>query len=451
MKRVLSILAALCFLASCGPEIDPITPKDNPEIPTPEPEPEPEPEKEPVLQFTSIWEDLFKGESTSAACTVTDGEPGKSYKVLYTSSDVSVATVSDDGTVTALKAGTARITAKIVGTGAMAYRDYHVMDLSQLKQAYSKSLVMVKGHTIYYKAVMQSWDFFDDYFYVCQVCGSPHTLSYTRKPVYEQNPQAYMHLKYYGHGDNMFVERASDGDYLWTSNYGTLESGETNRYSESQVLSRIKFSPNKTVLPEDSNFNCVIPGMKRLIAAYDADNGNVGIWCRDASGAAWFYVFPMEDIKAAKAESIQLSFSRTYGSPKVTDTPTVYARNLSKLTPLFKFQMPFNNVPQGYDYHHNKIYFMRGDGAELEEREAGTNKNWARVYYISPQTAKTLVQVDLPWVNDVSLLKSENITDLGYFEPEGIKLKDGYIYIGFASKDAGSSPERRVNIFKYNL
>ena len=155
------------------------------------------------------------------------------------------------------------------------------------------------------------------------------------------------------------------------------------------------------------------------------------------------------NVKDAKPESVKLSFSRTYGAPAVTDTPTIQARDLSKLTPVYKFRMPFNYVPQGYDYHHNKIYFMRGDGAEEEERVAGTNKNWARVYYISPQTGKTLVQEDLPWVDDIAMLKSEGITDLGYFEPEGIKVKDGIIYFGFASKDAGKSPERRINIFKY--
>lgn len=449
-RHFLCLLAALLTVASCNPEVEPdYPPEEKPEIPTPEPKPEPEPDPQPVLTFTSLWEDLFKGETSCLSCMVTGGDPDRSYSISFSSSDPSVVSVSGDGTVTAISPGTAEITATVDGTEVSASRDYYVMDLSQLKRPYSRDLVLFTGHTIYYKSVMQSWDFFDDWFYACQVCGSPHTLSYTRKPVMEQGPQAYMHLKYYGHGDNMFVERASDGDYVWTSNYGTLESGQTNRYTDSQVLSRVKFTPDSTLLPEDSEFNCVIPGFKRIIAAYDADNGNVGIWCRNAEGKAWFYVYSMEDIKAARPETIQLSYTIAFGSPAKSYRPIVYARNLLKLTPLFKCQMPFNSVAQGYDYHHNKIYYLRGDGAEDEERKAGTNKNWATVYYISPRTGKQLVKVDVPWVDDVNLLNSEGITDLGYFEPEGIKLKDGLIYLGFASKDAGSSPERRVNIFKY--
>ena len=446
MKRFAGIFAALLVLASCNPTVEPEEPPKEEEE-----KPVVEPADELGLRFITIWEDLYQGESTSVKCEIIGGDPAAKYTIRYVSSDPSVATVTAAGSVLAKKPGKTVITASIEDTDVSVSRDYYVIDLSQLKRDFSRDLVMVKGHTIFYKAVMQSWDFFDDWFYVNQVCGSPHTLTYTRKPVLSQTPQTYMHLKYYGHGDNMFVERASDGDYLWTSNYGTLEAGQTNRYTDSQVLSRIKFVAGKTMLPEDSNFNFVMPEMKRIIAAYDADNDNVGIWCRSAAGKAWIYVYAMKALMEAQPEFIQLSFSRSYGDPVVTDQPTVLARDLSKITPTIKFQMPFNNVPQGYDFHHNKIYYMRGDGAEKEEREAGTNNNWARVYYISPRSQKTLIQVDLPWVDDLNLLATEGFTDLGYFEPEGIKLKDGVIYLGFASKDAGSSPARRVNIMKYTL
>jgi hypothetical protein len=426
------------------------TPAPDPD-PEPAPEPEPQPEPVPELQFAGLWEDLYLGETTSAACDITHGTTGKSYKIVYTSSDNNVASVDNEGKVLAKKAGITTITARIEGTEVVLQRKYFVNDLALLKQPYSKDLIFFYGHTIYYKSVVQSWDFFDDWFYACQVCGSPHTLSYTRKPVLSQNPQEYMHLKYFGHGDNMFVERAPDGDYLWTSNYGTLEAGETNRYADSQVLSRVRFEPGKTMEPQYITDNYVIPGMKRMVAAYDADNGNVGIWCRDGSGQAWFFVYPMQAMKDAPVESIKLTYSRTYGSPAVTDTPTVKARNLANITPVLKFQMPFSYVPQGYDYHHNRLYLMRGAGAEPEAVAAGTGKNWARIYMINPYSARVVTQVDVPWVINLSLLKSEGFTDLGYFEPEGIKFKEGVIYLGFASKDTGSSPARRVNLFKYRL
>ena len=112
--------------------------------------------------------------------------------------------------------------------------------------------------------------------------------------------------------------------------------------------------------------------------------------------------------------------------------------------------MPFNNVPQGYDWHHGKIWFLRGAAAEAEDVAAGTGKNWATAYLIDC-TGKKLTTASVPWVDDLGLLAAQGLTDLGYFETEGIKIKDGVLYLGFASRDAGSSPARRVNIFQYSL
>lgn len=451
MKRFPGILICLLLLVACGPEVVPDDPAGT-ETPAPEPAPtpEPEPDPDPVLQFTGPMLDLFPGETAPLVCEVSEGVAGKTYTIDYTSSNPSVATIDKDGLVSAKKAGSTVIRATEPESGIFAERKIYVVDMGQMAAAYDPARKFSCGHTLYYKSVVQSWDFFNDYMYACQVCGAPHTLTFTRKPVGAQGPQSYMHLKYYGHGDNIFVERCDDGDWLWVSNYGTLESGETNRYAESQVLSRVKFRDGQTFLPVQADFNIMIPGMKRMIAAYDQDNRTVGIWCRNISNVAWFYVYDIDTIKSAPVENIQVSYSIRYGSPAVTEKPIVKAVNLNKIPPLVKFQMPLNNIAQGYEWHHGKLWYFRGAGAEPEAVAAGTGKNWATAYLIN-SSGKLLKTVSIPWVDDLSLLKSEGLTDLGYFEAEGIKIKDGVLYIGFASRDAGSSPDRRVNIFKYPL
>ena len=460
MKKLLAcIVAAALLLPGCGPDAGPEEPDgpaqtqpDPDPAPEPEPEPEPEPKKELTLAFTDPYLDLYPGETARLACKAGGSayDPSKEYKILYKSSNSVVAFINSQGQVTAREPGCTVITATEVDSGVTAERKIWVVNLSQIKRAYNASLQFSCGHTIYYKSVVQSWDFFDDCMYACQVCGSPHTLTYTRKPVHEQDPQEYMHLKYFGHGDNMFVERCTDGDWLWTSNYGTLESGQTNRYTDSQVLSRVRFRSGVTMIPSESTDNYILPGMKRMIAAYDKDNGTVGIWCRDAKGTAWFYVYGIEELKSAPKESLVLSAPISYGDPAVTSKPAVRACNLSNLAPVLRFQMPFNNVTQGYDWHHGKIWFLRGAGAEAEDVVAGTGKNWATAYLID-SSGKKLAEASVPWVADLKLLASQGLTDLGYFEPEGIKVKDGVLFLGFASKDAGNSPARRVNIFKYPL
>lgn len=459
MKRFLPVLVLAAVLSSCTPTDEPVEPGPVPVLPPapgPEPEPEPEPESESEktleINFDSPFTDLFPGETCTLTYTLGGDalEPSREYKVLFSSSDPTVATVDARGQVTARKSGSTVIKVTEVDTEVYAERKVYVVNLSQIKAAYDPERKFTCGHTLYYKSVVQSWDFFDDYLYACQVCGSPHTLTFTRKPVHSQDPRAYMHLKYYGHGDNMFVERAFDGDWLWVSNYGTLESGQTNRYTDSQVLSRVKFREGQTFLPSQADLNFVLPGSKRLIAAFDPDNGSVGIWCRNSDGKPWFHVYDIEDIKKAPTEIVQLSYSISYGNPVVSEKPTVKAVNLSKVPALLSFPMPFNYTPQGYDWHHGKIWFFRGAGAEAADVAAGTAKNWATAYLVSPE-GKSLVSMSVPWVADLGLLASEGLTDLGYFEAEGIKVKEGILYIGFASKDAGSSPQRRVNIFKYPL
>ena len=456
MKKLLPALLAAVLMAACSPSADPEEPgvpvQPLPPEPEPEPEPGPEPPKTLEISISSPYLDLYPREKTTIKYTLSGNEfdPSKEYKVLYESSNLNIATIDHNGVVTARTPGSVVIRVTEIDSEIYAERKIYVVNLNQIKAAYDPERKFTCGDVLYYKSVVQSWDFFNDYLYACQVCGSPHTLSFTRKPVHAQNPRAYMHLKYYGHGDNIFVERADDGDWLWVSNYGTLESGQTNRYTDSQVLSRVRFTEGLTIQPAEANYNFVLPGMKRLIAAYDSDNRSVGIWCRNSSGKAWLYVYDIDTLKSAPTEIIQLSYNIEYGNPVVKEKPIIHAVNLAKLTPLLHFQMPMNNVPQGFDWHHGKIWYFSGNGAEADEVAAGTGQNWATAYLIDSE-GKKLVTASVPWVTDLKLLASAGITDLGYFEPEGIKVKDGVLYIGFASKDAGSSPERRLNIFKYPL
>lgn len=465
MKRPLAILClAALLLAACEPKVDPDDPdgkeQTDPEPPGPvdPPEPSDPPEPEPPapgperlsLRFSSEWVDLYPSETMHLSCEVggEDFDPDKYYDIEYYSSNKKVAYVTSSGFLTGAARGSATITATIKGTDVYAERLVRVVDLSRIKKAYSRDMQFSCGYTMYYKSVTQSWDFFDDYLYACQVSGGPHAISVTRKPVHAQDPQQYMHLKYFGHGDNMFVERCDDGDYLWISNYGTLESGQTNRYTDSQILSRVRFQDGVTMLPSQSTDNYWMPGKKRIIAAYDEDTGTIAIWCRYSE--SWVYVYDLETIKAAPIETKTLNYYISYGNPAVTERPTVRARDLSLITPIHSFKMPFYNVPQGYDWHHGKLWVMQGDGAEADEVASGKAKNWATAYLINSQ-GTILESASVPWVANLDLLASEGLTDLGYFEPEGIKIKDGILYLGFASKDAGSSPPRRLNIFQYPL
>ena len=54
-------------------------------------------------------------------------------------------------------------------------------------------------------------------------------------------------------------------------------------------------------------------------------------------------------------------------------------------------------------------------------------------------------------IADAAKLKEFGMADRGYMEAEGIKVKNGTLYLGFASRMMnGNTDERRANVLKYS-
>lgn len=131
LKAVAVTIVAATFVMGCGPKIEP----------EPVPEPEPEPQKVEVrsvsLNQTSIsleTTDCYQLEATVNPLNADDPT------VTWSSSDAGVASVSQEGLVTALTAGTAKITAKAGAKSAVckvtvSTKIYHVTEVSLDKTA----------------------------------------------------------------------------------------------------------------------------------------------------------------------------------------------------------------------------------------------------------------------------------------------------------------------------
>ena len=53
--------------------------------------------------------------------------------------------------------------------------------------------------------------------------------------------------------------------------------------------------------------------------------------------------------------------------------------------------------------------------------------------------------------SDADAAASIGITSTGFMEAEGIKIRDGHLYIGFASRDAvNDGDRRRANVLCYD-
>ena len=115
-------VTATCDIKVAEAEKPQPTPEPEPQ-PTPEPEPQPTPEPEPqptpqkvaatTITLDKTTANLKEGETVELKATV-GPENATDKSVTWTSSDESVATVSKDGKVTAVKAGSVKITATAV-------------------------------------------------------------------------------------------------------------------------------------------------------------------------------------------------------------------------------------------------------------------------------------------------------------------------------------------------
>lgn len=418
-------------------------------------------------RFTGKFRDIYHGNTSKKIPEETidveyelygeDYNPDTDYNVSFVSSMPSVISVSGR-TLTAKAPGHAVISLLIDGVVA-AEREYISIIDTELLKPYpypgpSAEMDFAIGYRPCNNAALQSFDMVGNTMYLTSEGSTSHALFVSRLDLTREAYQSetFMTLKYFGHGDNMFVEHRDDADYMWVNCYGSDKG--SGQYINSQTVARVRLTGG-TVYPWDVTEHYYIPDLVRVSPAYDADNNELCIWGLTGAGVAYYYVYDMDEAKNSPVEDITLA-PLNYGGddgdhPKVTGaTPTVKVHNLGKLTPIYKVRMPFDNVSQGIDWHHGKFYYLRSAGYTMIE----SGINYARIFlvdtngkglYYTPSGYKKSGTSGLypDWIMDTSL-PLNNI----YLEAEGFKIKGNTLYMGFANMDPGYL---QTMIFKYNF
>lgn len=253
-----------------------------------------------------------------------------------------------------------------------------------------------------------------------------------------------MTLNYFGHGSNFTLEDTGSG-YIWIGNYASKNtSGE---YWGDQVVSRVPIKDGATVNPWDCTDNYYFDETN-LSVAVDFENDRLTIL---GISTGRIRTYKLSELRALPIESVTLK-PLTYGGDKAPDaettvTHTIQARDCRKATPIGDFSIQrWNGVSwQGFDVCGDLIYQMQGNGNNNDGKTASTG--WLLVYKLDGTIV--LDRTPIKAIEDLTKLKQWGITDTGYMEPEGVKVRGGNLYIGFASK--GSKDERRGTIFKYSL
>lgn len=321
----------------------------------------------------------------------------------------------------------------------------------KLSEPLSDNLIYSKAVSLKRNSVIQCMDIAKngDIYYV-QIAGSDqHQLNVLHGAPNEQNPSDCMVFEYFGHGTNMAIEEAADGTYIWLGSHGS--KGSDGSYGGSQTISRVKYEPGKSVQLAGGDVFC-LKDTRNIHPAINVEKDLLGVqYSKKVSGidTRVFVIYRLSEAMKLVPVDMKLE-SLKYGGediPETTVTPSIKARELSQLQPLYQFAVSDGQggmvgelAFQGYDINEQFVYYYEGMG------------------YLDGTPSKAYVSVlgnngllsarkEVVAAADAVKLKELGVSAKGYLEAEGIKVKNGVLYLGFASR--GSADERLANILRY--
>lgn len=401
----------------------------------------------------------FSGRCLSVEAEMSDGsrqaiEPSQ---VNFVSSNLSVAEIDAAGMVEAVGRGKALITAEYGGlTASTAVEVTPMGEITTgvggftAQNIYSKFVYLIRN------TVIQGFDIAaDGTVYYMQLGGTDKHDLYVMRARPNSSVDDHMIFRYSGHGTNMAVEEAADGKtYVWTGTYASRNS--SNEYWSNSVVARTEYQPGKTLLPEQCGDLFYMGGICELHPAIDVENDVLAI-NYPGSTLRMFVMYRLSEALALPRSYVTLP-SRNYGGgtstdPAATNSPKVYVRDLTKLTPLGRFGIPKTGADhtadissyawQGFDVDSGKIYYFEGEG---------TASNGSAAYFTVFDFDGNIVEqrAEVVAASDRDALSALGITESGYMEAEGIKVHGDHLYLGFASRSKADGDKRRANIFMYN-
>ena len=398
---------------------------------------------------------IFRSGSTTGEAYDTAANP---YDLRWSSSAPKIASVDTQGRVTGHTAGTATIRCESpdgsvsAATGVTVRRTVDGSTAENLSQTFSKALVYSQSVYLERNSVMQCFDVENDgTLWYMQLGGNDPELIYVLRGTPNQSPRDFMTLRWFGHGTNFAVEESGADRYIWVgSNGNKLSDGS---YSQSNTVSRVKYEAGKRIdLSSGETF--FIKNKWNVHPAIDTKND---VLCITASttGVRDFYFYRLSEALATPLSRVTLR-KQTYGgedadTPQKTETRTIEAHDLTSVTPIGSFTTSIPGIGnlcqydfQGFDVQDGLLYFFEGEAVNKQP------KSIAFVTVLDMTGRIVVPRTRIQAIEDEAALVAAGICGSdakGYMEAEGIKMKHGNLYLGFASHGPGA--KRWANVFRY--
>ncbi len=277
-----------------------------------------------------------------------------------------------------------------------------------------------------------------------------------------------MSLFHSGHGQGLSIEHTDTQDYVWVGSAGSLESAtdqsKINKgFSSSQTLVRVPFEADKSYYPEDLEHYYLPPEdgssyYMGLEPALDIKNNRFLLRAKkkgDSKTYIKIYNFKtFRDLPTASKKVTLANPVTTIKDGKVVANQklTLKVKDLSEksIKPIHQFAV--TNFPsQGVTIDNGIIYAVTNNSSpELSKPDGKYTHHFSITVKLYSQAGKELAShtIQNSKLNDGYLINKEmdpiinqydengNLVywNVGYFEPEGIRVRDGKLYLNISAK-----------------
>lgn len=366
--------------------------------------------------------------------------------VKFASSNEAVAKVSATGLVTAAGAGDATITATAKNSSVEGSFTVTVINKDNVKHTFEQDMTQPLTKDMLFlpvgitHATLQGFDIdrFGNVYMAWEENENVHVRKMTGAATQD------MILPTGAHGDGFSIEQDKDEVYFWTS--GSL--GEPNGgYSGAKandgavrLICRYKFEPGKTAYPEDAVECYYINDNGCRIVSVDTEHKRLACWTYEDS-KEYVRIYSLNAIKGGS--KVTKTVTR---ATKNAESVTVYDLNTANMLSKFTWDRKVvcgvsdgsTNAIQGFCVYDDKVYV-----------EAGFKNDPASTVSVLDFNGKLLqTRVALGVSADKAVLKELNVSSDGTFEPEGLQIHNGSMYLGFVGDYPTAGAKKHSCIIK---
>lgn len=249
-----------------------------------------------------------------------------------------------------------------------------------------------------------------------------------------------------GHGDGFSIEYDADDVYFWTSgtmgdhtDNGGYSGGKAND-SDVRLICRHKFKAGVTEYAEDAVERFYLNDNGARFADVDTEHDVIALWTYE-NGSDYIYVYKLSEIRKASTVTKKVTRASHNEGKEVT------AYNLNSVKTIARFPWKRKGVTtgetnsgavQGLCVYDDRIYVT--SGAKNDEATLMS------VMDFNGNILQQLVKVGVS-VDKQQLIKL-NLSSDGTFEPEGVHIRNGQMYLGFVGDYPTSGSKKHTCIIK---